>query len=726
MNGSTVLHPMGWDAFGEPAEQFAILHGVHPRETTDRRSATFRRQMRMLGTSYDWSREIDSSDPSYYRWTQWFFLLLYKRGLAYRDTNWQWWCPTCQTTLSNHEVADGRCWRGHSGVSRKEIPAWFFRITAYADELLTDLDRIEWPERIKALQRNWIGRSQGYEIDFAHESGRTLSVFTTHPETLPAVTFLAISPEHPALDDLVAPASRVAVHDYIEQAHRKGDVERVGAETGKSGVFSGTFVRHPLTGEHLPLWVADYVLPTYGTGIVMGVPDQDARDLAFAQYAHLPVKQLPPQTPEEIAALGALLEEKGLGRRQVNYQMRDWLISRQRYWGAPIPIIHCPDCGEVAVPEDQLPVRLPAMTSFQPDGTGRSPLARVPDFVQTTCPKCGGPGQRETDTMGGFACSSWYFLRFASPHYEQGPFDPEAMRFWLPVDLYMGGAEHAVLHLLYARFWTKVMADAGLVPFREPFLRLLNQGALHAPDGSRMSKSRGNVITPDSLVREYGADTVRVYILFMAPYDQDVNWSTKGIQGARRFLERVWELYRENAQVVPTIQEQGGTDADLESLLHKMIRDVTEAIENLKLNNMIALLMTFLNALSKMQREGRGHTKTFSRALDHFLILLAPAAPHISEELWHRRDQQGSIHEQRWPRWDPDLAQDRFVTIGIQVNGRLRGNLRLPATVSEKEVQQQALQSTNVQRALAAQQVTRTYYIPGRVFNIVTEERTSS
>ena len=745
MKGYSVLHPMGWDAFGEPAEQFAIAHGVHPRATTDQSTANFRRQMRLIGTSYDWKREIDSSDPDYYRWTQWFFLLLYKRGLAYRDANWQWWCSTCQTTLSNHEVTDGVCWRGHSNVAKRKIPAWYFKITAYADQLLSDLELIDWPDRIKTLQRNWIGRSEGYEIDFVSETGEQLPIFTTRPDTLYGVTFLAIAPEHPLVKNLLTPETSAQVEEYITEARRKSEIDRATTSREKTGVFTGTHVLHPLTQEKIPVWVADYVLPTYGTGAVMGVPAHDQRDFEFAQHYHLPIRAVitaerstepdlsaaytndgylihsGPFTGqpnrEAITAINAALEKAGSGRSTINYQMRDWLISRQRYWGAPIPIIHCPSCGQVPVPEDQLPVRLPEMDHFQPDGSGRSPLARVPEFLNTTCPRCGQAAQRETDTMGGFACSSWYFLRFTSPQSHQHPFDPASVRYWMPVDLYMGGAEHAVLHLLYTRFWTKVMADAGLVAFREPFSSLANQGTLHAPDGLRMSKSRGNVITPDSVVQKYGADTLRVYILFMAPYDQDVSWNTEGIAGSRRFLERVWDLFGKTYTESSTSIEQ---DQELERLRHKTICEVSEALEHLKFNIMVAILMTFVNTLQKRYTTNAWQTRSFHQALETLMVLLAPSAPHITEELWRLSGHTDSIHQQPWPQWDQELLGEIHATIAIQVNGRLRDTIEVAADATKEEVQGQALASTRIQQFLQNKTISGIYYVPGKVFNIVT------
>ncbi|MEW5868739.1 MAG: leucine--tRNA ligase [Chloroflexota bacterium] len=750
MNGYNVLHPMGWDAFGEPAEQHAVAHGVHPRQTTDQNTANYRRQMTIIGSSYDWSREIDSSRPEYYRWTQYFFLLLYRRGLAYRDSNWQWWCPVCQTTMSSHEVAGGVCWRGHSGITRREIPAWYFKITAYADELISGLETVDWPEPIKAMQRNWIGRSEGCEIVFHSQEGDPLPVFTTRPDTVFGVTFFVLAPEHPLVEKLTTPERRAEVQAYVEQAARQSEVERMLEKREKTGVFTGGYVINPLNGERIPAWIADYVLPGYGSGAVMGVPAHDERDFEFARKYGFPIRAvISPNSPGEglpdgqswteaytgdgwmvnsgsydgldnregIRRVCADLQARQAGGPQVNYRMRDWLISRQRYWGTPIPIVHCPDCGEVAVPEEQLPVLLPKMDNFQPDGSGRSPLARLPEFVNTTCPQCGGPAQRETDTMGGFACSSWYFLRFTSPHYHSGPFEPQAMRYWMPVDLYVGGAEHAVLHLLYSRFWTKVIADAGLLPFREPFARLLNQGQLLGADGLRMSKSRGNVVTPDSMVETYGADALRVYEMFMAPFEQDIAWSAEGINGAWRFLKRVWTLYGE---LYDASQMAEGEDPELLRLVHKTIRHVGERIEGFRFNTMVSALMEFVNALTERQRNDGWKTATFHQALETLMVLLAPAAPHITDELWQLTGHSGSVHQQAWPAWSAELGRDEIVGIPVQIDGRLRAVIEVGRDAAQEEVQALALAHPKVQTSLDGRRVVKVIYAPGKALSIVT------
>ena len=746
MQGYNVLHPMGWDAFGEPTEQFAITHGIDPRESTDQNTANFRRQMEMIGTSYDWSREIDSSKPEFYRWTQWFFLKLYENGLAYRDTSWQWWCPTCQTTQSSHEAAGGSCWRGHPGVEKRQIPAWYFRITEYADQLLTGLDQIDWPDRIKIIQRNWIGKSQGCMVDFKSETGAVISAFTTRPETVPGVTFLCLAPEHPSVLKITQKFQRSTVNAYIESASRKSEIDRQAEAGRKSGVFTGNFVLNPLTGERIPVWVADYVLPAYGSGAVMGVPAHDERDIQFAIDHDLPVKHVikplemaeidfpgeaytghgvmfdaGPYTgmPSQEAAerITDWLEAQGAGSRGVQFRMHDWLISRQRYWGTPIPIVYCDTCGVVPVPEVDLPVLLPEISDFVPDGSGRSPLSRQPDYVNTICPNCEQTARRETDTMGGFACSSWYFLRFTSPHYDEGPFDPEAMRYWSPVDLYVGGVEHAVMHLLYARFWTHFLADQGLLPFSEPFTRLLNQGQMMGTDGYRMSKSRGNVITPDLMVAMYGADALRVYELFMAPFEQDVHWSDDGIQGARRFLNRVWKLYQETFQETRYAE---AADPGLDRDLHQLIRDVGQRIESQRFNTVISALMEFVNLLYDKYSTGRWRTAAYHQALENILLLMAPIAPFITEELWQQTGHSGSVHRQGWPNWDADIAAAAVLQIPIQINGRKRTLIEVPASASQEEVEKIAFGSNKVQQHISRQEVVQVIYVPGKILNILT------
>jgi leucyl-tRNA synthetase len=616
MRGYNVLHPMGWDAFGLPAENEAINKGSHPKHTVPRYVANYKRQMNLIGLSYDWEREINSSQPDYYKWTQWWFLQLYKRGLAYRANAPVNWCPRCRTVLANEEVEGGKCWRCGALVEKRDMPQWFFKITAYADRLLHDLDELDWPEGIKQMQRHWIGRSEGVEFEMTIQGRPDLKfrVFTTRIDTVFGMTFAVLAPEHPLVDAITTPEQRAAVEAYRERARRMDEATRLSAERERTGVFTGAYAINPVNDEPVPIYVADYVLMTYGTGAIMAVPAHDERDYDFARKYGLPIRMVitpdgsasdPNETPdcytgdgimvnsgafsglpnrEGMQRLGEWFEARGRGERKVNYRLRDWLISRQRYWGAPIPIVHCPACGEVPVPEDQLPVLLPDVEAYQPSGTGESPLANIPEFVNTTCPQCGQPARRETDTMGGFACSSWYFLRFCDPHNDKEPFAQDKARYWMPVDYYVGGAEHAVMHLLYARFWTKVGYDAGFVPVKEPFYRLRNQGMVLALTPYRppredetlregevgilvrrdqleqmsedekaqlfwqwekMSKSRYNVVTPDEIVERYSADTLRLYELFVAPFDTAIEWKEEGVKGMHRFLGRVWRLMRE-------------------------------------------------------------------------------------------------------------------------------------------------------------------------------------
>jgi leucyl-tRNA synthetase len=662
--------------------------------------------------------------------------------------NWQWWCDGCQTTLSSHEVAGGVCWRGHTTIYRREIPAWYFRITAYADELLSGLDEIDWPESIKTMQRNWIGRSEGCEIVFQTGLGEPAPVFTTRPDTVYGATFFVLAPEHPLVARLTTDGQRAEVEAYQLQAAEQSEIDRMMEAREKTGVFTGGYVVNPLSGERLPAWIADYVLPGYGTGAVMGVPAHDQRDFEFARRYDLPVRVAiaPPEggsldgeswaaaysgegalvnsgvydgmpSQEAAAKICADLESIGKGGPRVNYRMRDWLISRQRYWGTPIPIVHCQECGIQPVPEDELPVLLPPMANFTPDGSGRSPLARLPDFVNTACPACGGPACRETDTMGGFACSSWYFLRFTSPHYSDGPFEPGAMRYWMPVDLYVGGAEHAVLHLLYARFWIKVMADAGLLSFREPFSKLVNQGQLLGPDGARMAKSRGNVITPDSVVEAYGADALRIYEMFIAPFEQDIAWTTEGIVGASRFLNRVWTLVGETYELSAGAE---GDDPELLRVVHKTIRRVEERIESFRFNTMVSTLMEFVNFLVDRQRAGSWQTATFHQALETLMVLLAPSAPFAADELWYLTGHDVNVHLQAWPAWDEALVGDETIRIPVEVDGKLRDVLAAPPDIARDDLRAAALASPRVRQHLAGRRIKRVVYVPGKILNIVT------
>ncbi len=768
MRGFDVLHPMGWDAFGLPAENEAIKRKSHPSKTVPRYVANYKRQMNLVGLSYDWSREINSSSPDYYRWTQWIFLLLYKQGLAYRSDAPVNWCPSCGTVLANEEVEAGVCWRCSTIVEKRGLPQWFFRITAYADRLLSDLDTIDWPESLKTMQRNWIGRSEGVEFEMKI-AGRDLaiSVFTTRVDTVYGVSFAVLAPEHPLVKEITADDRKAEVEEYVRKASLETEIERLSTERERTGVFTGANAINPMNGDEVPIFVADYVLLTYGTGAIMAVPAHDARDFDFAKRYGLPVKVViaPPgaasrktveelheaytevgtmvnsdqfdglPSPEGAKKIAEFMETNGIGRIRVNYKLRDWLISRQRYWGVPIPIVYCGKCGEVAVSGEQLPVTLPYVEHYEPSGTGKSPLATIPEFMNTTCPVCGGPAERETDTMGGFACSSWYFLRYASPRYEEGPFEREAVEYWLPVDLYVGGAEHAVMHLLYARFWTKALHDAGLISFVEPFRALRNQGMLLAPDPKnpgvwiKMSKSKGNVVTPDEVVAQYGADSLRVYELFVAPLTDSIQWSEEGINGMHRFLSRAYRLIQEygehydprwrgiNRQEIMAQAE----DRALARKTHQTIRKVTEDIEGLQFNTAVAALMELMNELSKYTRAlPKGvRSAAFSEAVEMMVLLLAPMAPHLADELWEQLGREGFTAVQPWPNFDPEIAKADEITVVVQVNGKLRDRISVIPGTPEQELEALALASPKVEPYLTGKQIQQVIVVADRLVNIV-------
>jgi leucyl-tRNA synthetase len=743
MAGFNVLHPMGWDAFGLPAENEALLKQSHPAETVPRYAANFKRQLITSGCAYDWTREINSSSPEYYKWTQWFFLLLYKRGLAYRALGSQWWCDKCRTILANEQVVNGCCWRHtDTPVSKKDLEQWYIRITAYADRLLDDLEDIDWPEPIKLMQRNWIGRSEGAELAFpvTGHPGREVRFFTTRPDTVFGVSFMVLAPEHPLVAEITTPENRAAVEEYVSQARRQSEIERMSTVKEKTGVFTGAYARNLFTNKDIPIWIADYVLMGYGTGAIMAAPGEDQRDYEFARKYGLEIPRVTaPEdgspTPEDraftehgvainsgfldgmktadaIKAVCRYAEDKRIGKPTVTYRMRDWLISRQRYWGAPIPMIYCKGaCGIVAVPEEQLPVRLPAMKEYQPSGTGRSPLANVPEFVNTTCPKCGGPAERETDTLDGFACSSWYFLRFASPHEDKAPFDRKAVDYWLPVDLYVGGAEHAVMHLLYARMWTKVMYDAGMLGFKEPFPVLRNQGMVWAADGQKMSKSKGNVVTPDAMIEKYGADALRLWELFMGPFDEPTNWNEDGVAATERYLGRVWTMVR---RYVEAGAPEGNPGAETLKRAHKTIRTVTDHIERLRFNTAVAALMDQLNYLARLKPEEAGRF-----AIESYVLMLAPMAPHMCEEMWRALGHDASIHLEPWPRFDPELTREETATVVVQINGKVRDRLEVAIGTPEDEIRAMALSSGNVKKYLGGKTPRKVIYVPNKLLSIV-------
>jgi len=748
MQGHNVLHPMGFDAFGLPAENAAISRGIHPFTWTMQNIDNMRRQLRSIGAIYDWSREVITCLPEYYKWTQWFFLKLYQNGLAYRGKAQVNWCPRCQTVLANEQVVEGFCERCGAAVSRRDLEQWFFRITKYADELM-EHNGIDWPERIRAMQRNWVGKSVGTEISFALDhpgvEEKEIRVFTTRPDTAFGVTFMVLAPEHPLVAELTSPDKRAEVEQYVARSRRQTEIERLSTEREKDGVFIGAYVANRLNGEMVPIWIADYVLLSYGTGAVMGVPAHDERDFAFAQRYNLPIRVVvaPPgwrgeeleeaytepgtmvnsaqfdglpseQGTEEISDF---LEERGWGKRAVTYRLRDWLISRQRYWGAPIPIIYCPNCGIVPVPEEDLPVLLPEDAEFKP--TGESPLKYCEQFVNTTCPRCSSPAKRETDTMDTFMCSSWYFLRYASPDCDNAPFDAERMKYWLPVDLYTGGAEHAVMHLFYARFFIKALRDMGLVDFDEPFTRLFNQGVIIV-ERQKMSKSRGNVITPDEYVSELGADAVRAYLMFVAPWEQGGEWDDSGISGISRWLNRMWNLV--TGGYTERVLDRLSVDKERRQLsrrTHQTIRKVTGDLERLRFNTMLAALMEFTNYLAGVKEAGAVDLSDWKEAVDTLLLLLAPTAPHLAEELWQQTGHSYSIHNQSWPRWDEELAKDEEITLVVQVNGKLRDRMVVPASITEAEARQAALESQRVKAYLEGKEVVKTIYVPGRLVNLV-------
>ena len=965
MRGYNVLHPMGWDAFGLPAENYAIKTGIDPRQAVQQNSTKFKQQLTQMGIGIDWSREFASSDPAYYKWTQWFFKLLFDRGLAYQKESLQWWCDTDKTVLANEQVEAGRCWRCGNKVTKKPLKQWFFKITDYADRLAEDLDDLDWSDAIKNMQRNWIGRSTGAEVEFAisgdwdlgndglgyiasrltdgseyrtnwrvfggmlldgkdvtevkklyeefywsaedwageededdpntypgpdtyvsqmrekfHiQSDPFIKVFTTRPDTLFGATCMVLAPEHPIVKQITIDEQRSEVEAYIKQAQAKSDIERQETNREKTGVFTGAYVINPVNDQKIPVWIADYVLTGYGTGAIMAVPAHDERDFEFAQTFDLPIIEVikAPQgeeascyhgegtminsgqydglssneTREKIVAdLATML----VAEERVNYKMRDWLISRQRYWGAPIPMVHCAHCalsqhtaklslnfydqtfwdaivagvktvesralnpeepqryfgdvgpgdiikcinkktGEellyevdearqyknlralyqdtafatrvtstgvlgswedfetiyrdltpgyierinqhglvawaikpvtiaVPVPDDQLPVELPEISDYKPSSDGRSPLARVTAWVNTTCPKCGGSAKRETDTMDGFACSSWYFLRFADPHNNHAPFDKAKANHWLPVDTYVGGAEHAVMHLLYARFWTKVMFDAGLIEFDEPFITLRNQGMLLAEDGTKFSKSKNNGIKPDDLIEQgYGADAIRLIVLFLAPYDQSTPWSIQGLGGCHRFLNRFWVLAQEVMQAQPDAQTTSTDDLPLKRLIHKTIKRASQDLQHLGFNTAIAALMEAINDLYKLRDVVpiAAHAATWQWSLATLTQLLAPFAPHITEELWQQLGHDGSVHIAEWPVWDDQYLIDKTINIVVQVNGKVRATLQLPADVTEAVATQTALAHPRVQTAIGHKKPARIIYVPGRLVNVVAQ-----
>ncbi len=773
--GDLVLHPMGWDAFGLPAENDAIKKGMHPRVNTQKNIDNIRRQLKEIGAVYDWSREFATTDPEYYHWTQWIFLKMYKRGLAYRNNIPINWCPNCKCGLANEEVVSGRCERCGTETGKKDRQQWMMRITEYAERLINDLDDLDWPEKVKVMQRNWIGKSEGAEVDFkvvgSNAQEYPLTVFTTRPDTLWGATYVVMAPEHPLVLKTMSEDKCQEVEAYIEQSRKESEQERTVADREKTGVPTGAYAINPVNGEKIPVWISDYVLMGYGTGAIMAVPAHDERDFEFATKFKLPIIEVIYNEQSERNNDGTLkqayvgegkminsadfndqpsadgkkkvtkwLEDKGLGKFAVNYRLRDWVFSRQRYWGEPIPIIHCEKCGEVPVPEEDLPVLLPEVDSYQITCTGDSPLAAIEEWVNVACPTCGGKAVRETDTMPQWAGSCWYFLRYASPKYKQGPFDPKAVKEWLPVDMYVGGIEHAILHLLYARFFVKVLYDEGLLEFKEPFNRLFNQGMIcrksfrcdHCRTWlaeedvfekdkcptcknkllitlDKMSKSKANDVPPDALVEKYGTDAVRLYELFVGPPEVDAEWTTNGIEGCSRFLKRYYDW------VNRTVSQVDKDKDEVARLRHTLVKTITERIEKLRFNTAIAAFMEFMNAVDKVNPE-----EVSLETLKAVTICLSPFAPHLAEELWcNALDQKGFVFETGWPKWDEEMTKQLEIEIPIQINGKLRSKLVVEPDISKEELEKLALNDQGVQKYITGKNIKKVVVVPKRLVNIV-------
>ncbi|MGI6486671.1 MAG: leucine--tRNA ligase [Tepidanaerobacteraceae bacterium] len=752
MNGNNVLHPMGWDAFGLPAENAAIKHGTHPANWTRENIDNMRKQLKQLGLSYDWNREVATCHPGYYKWTQWLFLKLYDRGLAYRKKAFVNWCPSCATVLANEQVEGGKCHRCGSDVGKKELEQWFFKITDYADELLKDMDKIPgWPSKVKIMQENWIGRSEGVEFSFvAEKTNDKIFVFTTRPDTVYGASYLVLAPEHPLVEKLSRGTDyEDAVKQFKIKMQKCDDALRTSEDTEKEGIFIGAYAENPLNGEKIPIWTANYVLHEYGTGAVMGVPAHDQRDFLFAKKYGLPIKIVisnsgenidPSQMSEAyvaqgilvnsdkfngmdsvqaIKAIGQYMEQKGIGKIKVNYKLRDWLISRQRYWGVPIPMIYCDDCGIVPVPKEELPVMLPTDVDFYPEGG--SPLLNHEGFLNVNCPRCGGPAKRETDTMDTFICSSWYFYRFVDPRNDLEAFSRDKVDYWMPVDQYIGGVEHAILHLMYARFINKVLRDEELVSVDEPFQNLLTQGMV-LKDGAKMSKSLGNIVSPEEIVMRYGADTARLFILFASPPDRDLEWSDQGVEGCFKFLNRVWRLSEE---LIEKINYNKGSNNDseihvkLKKLVHKAIKKVTEDIEErFNFNTAISAIMELVNGMNTL-KDGKMSTDAMREAVENLLLLLAPFAPHITDELWEKLGKKKSIHLMPWPKYDPNLLIEDRIEVVIQINGKLRGKISLEMGVSEEAMKQAALEHKKVKQVLKEKKMIKVITVPGKLVNVV-------
>ena len=737
MHGYYIIHPMGWDAFGLPAENYAIKMGIHPAISTKENISNIKRQMKQISALYDWDRELATTDPDFYKWTQWIFIQMYNHGLAYEKEMPINWCPSCKTGLANEEVVDGKCERCGSPVTKKYMRQWMLKITAYADRLLDDLDDLDWPEKVKKMQREWIGKSYGAEIDFKVDgSDMTIPVYTTRPDTLYGSTFMVLAPEYKGAADLATPEQKAAVDDYIYKTSMKSSVNRL-QDKEKTGVFTGSYAINPLNGKKVPIWLADYVLPDYGTGAIMCVPAHDDRDFEFAKKFGLPIIPVispdgkdPGEMAEAYTGTGIVInsgkwngrksdelkknapdeiEKEGIGRKKVNYKLRDWVFSRQRYWGEPIPIIHCPKCGCVTVPEDELPLLLPDVEKYEPTGTGESPLAAIDDWVNCTCPKCGGPAKRETNTMPQWAGSSWYFLRYVDPKNDKELVSREKADKYLPVDMYVGGVEHAVLHLLYSRFYTKFLYDIGVIDFQEPFKKLFNQGMITGKNGIKMSKSRGNVVSPDDIVRDYGCDSLRLYELFVGPPEQDSEWDDRGIEGVYRFLSRFYNL------AMTSLEADVKATPEMIKLRNKLTKDITTRLESFSLNTVVSGFMEYSNKFQDIAKTTGGIDK---ETMETFIRLLAPFAPHIAEELWEAYGHKESVFDSKvgWPEYDEELTKDNEVEIALQVNGKVRGRIMVPADLDRESALSKAKE---VLGDKVSGNIVKEIYVPGKIINIV-------
>ncbi|KPL59119.1 leucine--tRNA ligase [Rossellomorea vietnamensis] len=736
MQGYNVLHPMGWDAFGLPAEQYALDTGNDPAEFTQKNIDTFRRQIKSLGFSYDWDREVNTTDPGYYKWTQWIFTKLYEKGLAYVDEVAVNWCPALGTVLANEEVIDGKSERGGHPVERRPMKQWMLKITAYADRLVEDLEEVDWPESIKDMQRNWIGRSEGAEVNFTidgHEE--SFDVFTTRPDTIFGATYAVLAPEHPFVAKITTDEQRAKVDEYIDKIKSKSDLERTDLAKEKTGVFTGAYAINPANGEKMPIWIADYVLMSYGSGAIMAVPAHDERDYEFAKEFDLPIVEVVAGgnvekeaytgdgdhvnsgfldglgKEEAIAKAISWLEEKNIGTKKITYRLRDWLFSRQRYWGEPIPVIHWEDGTTTTVPESELPLVLPKTTEIKPSGTGESPLANISEWVNVEDPETGKKGRRETNTMPQWAGSCWYYIRYIDPHNEDALADAKKMQEWLPVDTYIGGAEHAVLHLLYARFWHKFLYDIGVVPTKEPFQKLFNQGMILGENNEKMSKSKGNVVNPDEVVESHGADTLRLYEMFMGPLEASIAWSTNGLDGARRFLDRVWRLLvEEDGSLSSKVKD--APNSDLDKTYNQTVKKVTEDYEGLRFNTGISQLMVFINDAYKADTLPKNY-------VEGFIKLLSPIAPHMTEELWSKLGHEGTISYEAWPTFDESKLVDNEVEIVLQVNGKVKAKVMIPRDMTKDDLEKTAMQNDEIKTQIDGKTIRKIIAVPGKLVNIV-------